>query len=200
VPDIDKTFKQRTDDLRNSLTVIKYNLDLALTHNELALLLAVCGQLRNLLWTSKTNHPLLLELAEETDFPLEFFSMPLDFLEQRTSIWGSTAIMWTGDSIRSTGEGPPFHQKVTMSEWLASTQVIVYGTRITGEELICMASNKLGGSHFDPTLPAELAEMQLFKFGRLPSQYPTLVRLGEVVLYLGESLLHHAGEQASPGR
>lgn len=195
VAEIRKTLKQRVEDLNQSLTVIKANLEMALTHERFALFLPVCGQLRNLLVTSKTNHPLLLELANETEFSPEFFSIPLNFLEQQATILGPDSIQWTGDSIRSSEEGPPFHKKVTMSEWLASTQVTVYGKRITGEQLISMAANKLGGSHFDPTLPTELAEMQLFEIGGLPSQYLTLVRLGEVVLYLGESLLLHARQR-----
>lgn len=188
---IKKTRQERLEELRQSLVVIRHGFEMVMKAEEFAHFLPVAGQLRALLVRSRTNHPLLLELADEVGFPLELYSIPLDFLEQREAILVPQSIQWTGDSVRATDEGPPFVQKVTMDEWLDSTQVIVYGKRITGKQLIQMIANKLGGSHFDRTMPNELREMTLFEIGGLPSQYMTLVRVADVVARLGEDLLDH---------
>lgn len=191
---VQKSRDQRLEELRQSMVVIRRNLEIALTEHEFALFLPVTGQLRSLLVETNTNHPLLLELADELDVTLEFYSIPLDFLELQAPILGPKSIQWTGDSIRAMPEGPPFNQKVTIDEWLASTQVIAYGKRITGKQLIRLSANKSGGSHFDPTMPTELAEMKLFEIGGLPSQYMTLVRLGEIACLLSEQVLAAAAK------
>ena len=81
---------------------------------------------------------------------------------------------------------------VTMKKWLASTQVVVGEQKISGERLLKMVANKLGGSHYDPTLPPELAAMAPFSLAGVPSFYLTLARLGEVVVHLGRMLLERS--------
>ena len=192
--DIPKTPKQRLEELRQALVVIEHGIQETAATQELAHLLPVVGQLRALL-VSSGQTPLLLDLARQMDFPLDFYSIPLDFLdnEEMAKILGPTRIQWSGDSIRSTPEGPPFHQKVTMAHWLSSTQLVVRGTKVSGEQLLKLVANKLGGAHYDPELPPELASIRQFEIGGVPSQYITLIRLAEVVVYLGRRLLAQAG-------
>jgi hypothetical protein len=110
-------------------------------------------------------------------------------------ILGPTAIQWTGDSLSAQAAHPAIRQKVTMEAWLASTQVVVRQEKISGEKLLRMVANKLGGAHYDPKLPAELAAMVPFEIGGARSFYRTLVCLGEVVVHLGRKLLEHSQAQ-----
>jgi len=191
--DVPKTQQQRLEELRQGLVVIEHGLRLSTETNELAHLIPVVGQLRALL-VSSGQTPLLLDLAKQKNVPLEFYSMPLDFLdnEEIAQILGPTRIQWSGDSMRATPEGPPFHHKVTMAAWLASTQLVVRGEKVSGEQLIKLVANKLGGAHYDPSLPQKLSLISQFELGGVPSQYPTLLRLAEVVVHLGNRLLAEA--------
>jgi len=191
--DIPKTQRQRFEGLHQALLIIEHGLRLITETNELAHLTPVVGQLRALL-VSSGQTPLLLDLAKQMSFSLEFYSIPLDFLDNQeiAQILGPTRIQWSGDSMRATPEGPPFHHKVTMAEWLASTQLVVRGVKVTGEQLIKLIANKLGGAHYDPSVPQELALISQFELGGVPSQYITLLRLAEVVMHLGCRLLAKA--------
>lgn len=191
-----KSQRQRLEELRQALIVIEHGLRAAVEAGEEAHLVPVVGQLRALL-VSSGQTPLLLDLARQLDFPLEFYSIPLDFLdnEQIAEILGPTRIQWTGDSLSAKPVPPPIKQKVTMKAWLASTQVVVGRKKISGERLLKMVANKLGGSHYDPTLPPELAAILPFELGGVTSFYLTLIRLGQVVVHLGRKLLEHSGEQ-----
>ncbi|GAG46905.1 unnamed protein product, partial [marine sediment metagenome] len=117
--------------------------------------------------------------------------------ERWAEILGPSRIQWTGDSLGPHAEPPLLSQKVTMEAWLASTQVVVGQQKISGEELLKMVANKLGGAHYDPTMPPELAAQAPFRLGGAPSMYRTLARLGEVVLYLGRILLERHGGSAT---
>jgi hypothetical protein len=187
--DVPKSQQQRLEELRQALMVIEKGLQLAFETGEAAHFLPVVGQLRALLASGKQT-PLLLNLAQERDFPLQFYSMPLDSLDnaEMAEILGPTRIQWTGDSLSLKAE-PPFIQRVTMKEWLDSTQAVVAERKISGEQLLKMVANKLGGSHYDPTLPPELAAMVPFSLAGVPSFYLTLARLGAVVVGLGQALL-----------
>ncbi|MBI4285551.1 MAG: hypothetical protein HY670_06580 [Chloroflexi bacterium] len=190
---IPKTQQQRLEELRQALVVIEQGLRATAETQELAHLLPVVGQLRSLL-VSSGQTPLLLDLAKQRNFPLEFYSIPLGFLdnEEIARILGPTRIQWSGDSIRATSEGPPFHNKVTMAQWLSSTQLVVRGVKVSGEQLLKLFANKLGGAHYAPSLPPELAAIAQFEIGGVPSQYITFIRLSEVVVYLGRRLLAQA--------
>ena len=187
--DIPKSQRQRLEELRQALVVIERGLEAAFETGEAAHFLPVLGQLRSLL-ASGNQTPLLLDLAQKLGFPLEFYSTPLDSLDNAeiAEILGPARIQWTGDSLSPKAE-PPFSQKVTMKDWLASTQAVVGERKISGEQLLKMVANKLGASHYDPTLPPELAAMAPFSLAGVPSFYLTLARLGEVVVHLGRTLL-----------
>ena len=191
-----KSQRQRLEELRQALLVIEHGLQTAFETGEEAHFLPVVGQLRSLLASGKQT-PLLLDLAQELGFPLEFYSIPLDFLdnEELAEILGPTRIQWTGDSLSAEPVPPPIKQKVTMKAWLASTQVVVGRKKISGERLLKMVANKLGGSHYDPTLPPQLAAIVPFKIGGVTSFYLTIIRLGQVVVHLGRKLLEHSGAQ-----
>ena len=191
---VPKTQQQRLEELRQALVVIQQGLRVTAETKELAHLLPIVGQLRALL-VSGGQTPLLLDLAGQMDLPLEFYSIPLDFLdnEEMAQILGPTRIQWSGDSIRARPQGPPFHQKVTMAQWLSSTQLVVKGMKVSGETLLKLVANKLGGAHYDLGLPPELASIRQFEIGGVPSQYITLIRLAEVVVHLGHGLLAQAG-------
>jgi len=158
--------------------------------------LPVVGQLRSLL-ASGNQTPLLIDLAQEAGFPLEFYSLPLDALdnEEMAGILDPAEIQWTGDSLSAHAEPPAIRQKVSMQEWLASTQVVVGQLKISGEQLLKMVANKMGGSHYDPQLSPELAAMVPFSLAGVPSFYVTLARLGEVAVYLGRALLDHVAKE-----
>jgi len=189
-----KSKRQRLEELRQALVVIESGLQSAFQTGEEAHFLPVVGQLRALLVASGQT-PLLLDLARELGFPLEFYSIPLDALDndEMAAILGPSRIQWTGDSLGPHAEPPLLSQKVTMEAWLASTQVVVGQQKISGEELLRMVANKLGGAHYDPTMPPELAAQVPFRLGGVSSMYLTLARLGEVVLYLGRTLLERHG-------
>jgi len=193
---VPKSRQQRLEELRRALIVIESGLESAFRTGEEAHFLPVVGQLRSLL-ASGNQTPLLLDLAQEAGFPLEFYSVPLDALdnEEMARILGPTRIQWTGDSLSAYAEPPAIRQKVTMQEWLASTQVVVGQLKISGEQLLKMVANKMGGSHYDPQLPPELAAMVPFRLGGVPSFYRTLARVGEVVIHLGRALLDHAAKE-----
>ena len=189
-----KTKRQRLEELRQAVVVLETGVANAFRTRDVAHLLPVAGQLRSLLLVSKRQTPLLVSLAEELDFPLEFYSMPLDYLdnEEIAAILGPSRIQWAGDSIRADPEGPPFGQKVTMKEWLASTVAVVREKKITGEGLLKWVANKTGGAHYDPTWPQELATISTFESNGMPTHYLTLARLGEITAKLGSRLLKEA--------
>ncbi len=192
-----KSQRQRLKGLRQALMVIEHGLRAAAVEGgEEAHLVPVVGQLKALL-VSSGQTPLLLDLARQLDFPLEFYSMPLDFLdnEEIANILGPTRIQWTGDSLSPQAVPPLIRQKVAMKDWLASTQVVVGQQKISGEELLKMVANKLGGAHYDTKLPPKLAAMGPFKIGGVTSFYLTLIRLGQVVVHLGRKLMEHSGAQ-----
>jgi hypothetical protein len=175
--------------------VIESGLESAFQTGEEAHFLPVVAQLRSLL-ASGHQTPLLLDLAEEVGFPLEFYSMPLDALdsEEMAQILGPAAIQWTGDSLSIEPEPPLIREKVTMRAWLASTQAVVQRRNISGEQFLKWVANKLGASHSDTELPPELAAMMPISIGGVPSVYRTLARLGEVVIHLGRALLDRAAK------
>ena len=191
---IRKSQRDRFEELRQALVVIDEGLRATAATQEIAHLLPVIGQLRSLLVSSGQTH-LQLDLATQVDFPLEFYSIPLDFLdnEEIAEILGPTRIQWSGDSLRATPEGPPFHHEVTLAQWLSSTQLVVGQTKVSGEQLLKLVANKLGGAHYDPTLPPELASIIQFEIGGVPSQFITLIRLAEVIVHLGRELLSQFG-------
>ncbi len=194
--DVRKSRRQRLEELRQALVVIESGLQSAFQTGEQAHFLPVVGQLRALLVSGGRQKPLLLDLARELGFPLEFYSIPLDVLdnEEMAEILGPSRIQWTGDSLGPHAEPPVLTRKVTMKDWLASTQAVVGQDKIPGEELLKMVANKLGGAHYDPAMLPELAAMVPFSLGGVPSYYLTLARLGEVVVYLGRILLErHVG-------
>lgn len=193
--DVRKSTRQRLEELRQALVVIESGLQSAFQTGEQAHFLPVVGQLRALLVSGGRQKPLLVDLARELGFALEFYSIPLDVLdnEKWAEILGPSRIQWTGDSLGPHAEPPLLSEKVTMQAWLASTQVVVGEEKISGEELLKMVANKLGGAHYDPTMPAKLAAQAPFSLGRVRSMYLTLARLGEVVLYLGRTLLERHG-------
>jgi len=195
--DVPKSQRQRLEELRQALVVIERGPQDAFETGEAAHFLPVVSQLRSLL-ASSGQTPLLLDLAQERGFPLQFYSMPLDSLDNAeiAEILGPTRIQWTGDSLSLKAE-PPFIQRVTMKEWLASTQAVVGERKISGEQLLKMVANKLGGSHYAPTLPPELAAMASFSLAGVPSFYLTLARLGEVVVDLGRALLETCRVEAA---
>ncbi len=176
--------------------VIEHELQTAVEAREEAHLVPVVGQLRALL-VSSGQTPLLLDLAQELNFALEFYSIPLDYLEndEMAKVMGPTGIQWTGDSLSPQAVPPLIRQKVAMKDWLASTQVVVGQQKISGEELLKMVANKLGGAHYDTKLPPKLAAMGPFKIGGVTSFYRTLIRLGQVVVHLGRKLMEHSGAQ-----
>jgi len=192
--DVRKSRQQRLEELRQALVVIETGLQSALQTGEQAHFLPVVGQLRALLVASGQT-PLLLDLARELGFPLEFYSIPLGALDndEMAAILGPSRIQWTGDSLGPHPDPPLLSQKVTIEAWLASTQVVVGQQKISGEELLRMVANKLGGAHYDPTMPPELAAQAAFRLGGVPSMYLTLARLGEVVVHLGRALLERHG-------
>ncbi len=191
-----KSQRQRLEELRKALMVIEHGLRAAVEAGEEAHLVPVVGQLRALLVSTRQT-PLLLDLARQLDFPLEFYSIPLDFLddEEIAKILGPTKIQWTGDSLSPQAVPPMILQKVAMEDWLASTQVVVGQQKISGEELLKMVANKLGGAHYDTTLPPQLATIVAIELAGVTSFYRTLVSLGEVVVRLGRKLLEHSGGQ-----
>lgn len=188
--EIPKSQRQRLEELRKALVIIETGLKTAFETGEEAHFLPVVGQLRSLLASGRQT-PLLLDLSQELDFPLEFYSIPLDFLDNEdiAGILGPDRVQWTGDSLSPEAEPPLIRYKVIMKEWLASTQVAVGQEKLSGEELLKMVANKLGGSHYDPKLPQQLAIIAAFRLGGVQSFYLTLARLGEVVIYLGRTLL-----------
>ena len=187
---VPKTNKQRLEELRQAVVIIETGLANASRTRDIAHMSPVVVQLRALL-LSNGQTPLLVSLAKEFDFPLEFYSMPLDYLdnEEIAAILGPTRIQWAGDSMRADPEGPPFGQKVTMKDWLASTVLVVREKKITGEGLLKWAANKMGGAHYDVTWPQELATISTFESNGQPTHYLTLVRLGEITAKLGSRLL-----------
>lgn len=191
--DVPKTQRQRLEELRQALVIIESGLQAARQTGEEAHFLPVIGQLRSLL-ASGQQTPLLLDLAQELGFPLEFYSMPLDFLdnEETAAILSPTRIQWSGDSLSAEPVPPVIRQRVTMKAWLASTQSVVGQDKISGERLLKMVANKLGGAHYDTALPPELAAMAPFSLAGVPSSYLTLARLGDVVVHLGGKLLERS--------
>ncbi|MCH8993432.1 MAG: hypothetical protein IH959_00485 [Chloroflexi bacterium] len=188
-----KTKEQRLEELRQAVVIIETGLANAFGKHDIAHMSPVVGQLRALL-LSNGQTPLLVSLGEEFDFPLEFYSMPLDFLDndEIAAILGPTRIQWAGDSIRADPQGPPFGQKVNMKDWLASTVVVVGEKKITGEGLLKWAANKMGGAHYEVTWPQELATISTFESNGQPTHYLTLARLGEITAKLGSRLLKEA--------
>ena len=79
-----------------------------------------------------------------------------------------------------------------MNEWLASTVAVVGDKKITGEGLLKWVANKMGGAHYDVTLPQELATINTFHSNGMPTHYLTLARLGEIVAKLGRRILKEA--------
>ncbi len=134
---VSKTTKERLEELRQAVVVIEAGLAAASRTGDVAHMLPVVVQLRALL-LSNGQTPLLVSLAEELDFPLEFYTVPLDILdnEEIAAILGPSRIQWAGDSISADLQGPPINQKVTMNEWLASTVAVVGNEKITGERLL----------------------------------------------------------------
>ncbi len=191
-----KSQRQRLEELRQALVVIENGLRTSEQTGDEAHFLPVIGQLRALL-VSSGQTPLLLDLAKELRFPLEFYSIQPDYLdnEQIAEILGPKRIQWTGDSLAAEPVPPIIRQRVTMEKWLSSTQVVVNEKKISGEELVKMVANKLGGAHYDPKLPPELAAMALFNLGGVTSFYRTLVCLADVVVQLGRKLLEQAQAQ-----
>ena len=92
--------------------VIEHELETAVEAREEAHLLPVVGQLRALL-VSSGQTPLLLDLAQELSFELEFYSIPLDYLEndEMAKIMGPTGIQWSGDSFLPKQRPPSFVRK-----------------------------------------------------------------------------------------
>ncbi|MCH8007431.1 MAG: hypothetical protein IIC91_01065 [Chloroflexi bacterium] len=190
-----KSRKERFEELRQAVVIIEAGLADASRTRDIAYMSPVVVQLRALL-LSNGQTPLLVSLAEELEFPLEFYSTPLDFLdnEEVAEILGPSRIQWVGDSISVDPQRPLINQKVTVSEWLASTVAVVGEQKITGEKLLKWVANKMGGAHYDVALPQELAAMSTFHSNGRPTHYLTLVRLGEIVANLGRRILNETGQ------
>jgi hypothetical protein len=185
--------RQRSNDERRKLLSDAINIiDNALQHAEngggVAPLRVVAGQLRALIVETRTNHPLLVDLANEAGFPLIVYTGRPDFTDFLLST-GATAIFQGDAMVLEKDKGGPLNYETTLSEAIKTQRTFIGTQSYTLEDIILMIANT-EGAHYDPDRPEALDQMDQVELGGLPSQFRTIYGIGRVVRDLGHSLLH----------
>ena len=187
---IKKSIKQKQEELRQSL----YRLDGALNRykvkREVAELGTVAIELRGLICIKGA---LLINLAEYKNFPLEFFTVPQELLNNRSSGQHEPTIGWTADTIGLESK-PPWTRKINIKDLLTMHVAEVKGRQFTTMRLINEIASSVGPAHYPQEVSNALTEMSKYQLGGVPSQFRTLVNVSEVLLELGHKLLSSFGE------
>jgi len=148
-----KSFDGRISELKRSLIAIRRDVNGFLCTGDDSYLLSVSGQVRSLICTSysggknKNLHPLLLELAQQSDYSLILYAASMNF-ENLTNV----PIYVTHCKSTWSHVPQPGMKRFALVEWINSDRMFVdYKAKfISPNRMIRAIADKDGGSHYDP--------------------------------------------------
>ncbi len=150
---VEKSFNDRISELMRALTVIRRDVNGFLSTGDDSYLLSISGQVRSLICTSysgeknKNLHPLLVELAQQSDYRLILYAMPMNFEDlPNVPIYVTHC-----NSIWSHVQQPGM-KRFELVEWINADRMFVdYKSKlISPNRMIRAIADKDGGSHYDP--------------------------------------------------
>jgi hypothetical protein len=184
-----KTQSERLEELRGSVGIIKKALGELEKDGDINSLRMVASQLRSLVVyesNSRTfNHPLLIELAREANYPLTVYTSDPNYCKKISSM---TPDLYVGGDSISLQKDEMFQFETNLENALEETYVLTQGETITLKKLIRMIADT-EASHYDPDRPVMLDKLSGIVLGGLSSEYRAIYHLGRIVVDLGQKLL-----------
>ena len=133
-------------------------------HNFESTLGPILSSLRALLVKTPSNHPLLLDLADELDIRLDVYGPPANmdaFHRQVLEITKASSLLILPDSLNLT-KAVASPRPMNLREWLDEPTAFVYGNRLTGKDMVRGIGSK-EGAHYDNSWPDWLLELKRYE-------------------------------------
>ena len=133
-------------------------------------LISIYGQLRAILTDptqEKKKGPLLLSLSKLLEIDLNFFYSPV--LEEYINKFNLQDLELCHISLElSMDKMNSRHKEVSIEDFLVKDIFVFKEKKYNFEKIINNLSNKLGGSHYDPTIPKDIADLSNIHWGDIP--------------------------------
>ena len=171
-----KRCEQRREELKQSLDRLSGALQrykVGLTPSELG---TIAIELRGLV----CKEGLFITIAEEKEFPLNIYTIPLETINAMSERIPKPSLSWAGDSI-SINYDKPWVEKISIKNWLKTIIAEINGKKVTAEWLINEISKTSGPAHYSSDISKHLSTMMQFELGGMPSQFRTLVKFAEIL-------------------
>ncbi len=184
---VPKLLGNRIQELIQSLQVIRDSLG-AVRQGKLHQIIPVYGQLRALLCEkSKGNHPLLLDIAKEVSFSLDFYCMsPAGELPEKLK----KNLLLRLSGFPATLERELASQRSISIEKFLDYKILSYdGRSYKTKDIIGFFANKAGGAHYSPDLPQDFAQLLSLGLSGQPVLVNALLQIADLAYNLGVKLL-----------
>ncbi len=188
-----KTFEERRQELIGAIEVISQLLRLFEESGNISFLRSVAGQLRALIvyepQSSNLRHPLLIELAKEANIPLVVFTIDQEVTDTFVYVLQPNDLRFfsTGDVV-SLKQTPPYSVQTVLENVLEATHTIIGKEKLSMKQVIRLVADT-EASHYDPSRPETLDNLDTVNIMGLPPEYRTIYSLGNVVRSLGYQVI-----------
>ena len=184
IEELEKTFIDRTIELFLAIQLLIDSRNLVLEGKKYHIT-AIYGQLRAILTdnTQKKNQgALLIYLARVLIVELKFYYNPL--LSEYLSLHSTDTVLAIYELDLSMQKQLGRHKEITLDEFLEKNILIYRGKNYTMKSIIDKLSNKLGGAHYDPTIPKDISDLTNIQWGDIPLLDNYLLKFVDVLVPL----------------
>lgn len=184
---VPKLFGDRIQELIQSLLVMRDSLE-AVFQGKTHQIIPVYGQLRSLISEkSKSNLPLLLDLAKQIGFPLDFYCMA-DADELPEELKKNSILLFSGFPVTLQKEMPGQVQ-ISIERFLSHKIVIHHEISYSVKDIIAFFANKAGGAHYSTDVPQDFMHLLSISVSGQPILIGALLQIANIVYKLGVILL-----------
>jgi hypothetical protein len=148
-------------------------------------LVSIYGQLRAILTDNSQirakRHPILLALSELLNIELKFFYSSA-FEEYIKNYDLNEFVVCHFDFEFSLNKLNSRHKEIQLNNFLEKNIFVFKGKEYNFRNIINGLSDKLGGSHYDPTLPKDIADLSNLHLGDVPVLDNYLLQFVEILI------------------
>jgi len=186
------SFAERRQQLAESIDIISNAINELERTGKTHMLRAVANQLRALIVNKPESrslrHPLLLELANERDYPLTVYSGDAGYLDKITEIAGEKPFFYSSGDALSLDKDEIFKRAISLADAMEELSTTIAGEALTLKEVILHVANT-EAAHYDPSTPTILDDLGKIQLGGLPTHYRVIYSLGRLVNKLAQRFL-----------